>query len=225
MARQAKFQIFEGKNGQFYYRLKAGNGEIILRSEGYSAKASIQGTIDSARKIGQSDDSFDKKTAKNGKAYFNLVAGNGEIIGTSQMYASTSGRDKGIAAVQRVIGPAVIDDITESDFGPKFEIFQGEDGQYYFRLVASNGEIILASEGYEGKAGAQNGVESVKNNASADNFDSLESEDGQFYFNLKAANGAVIGTSETYTTAAARDNGIESVVNAAGKADLEDVTE
>jgi hypothetical protein len=224
MANQPKFQIFEGKDEQFYFRLKAGNGEIILASEGYSAKASIQNTIDSARKLGQDEQNFDKKTASNGKEYFVLKAGNGETIGRSQMYASAQGRDKGIAAVGRAIGTAVVEDITESDFGPKFEIFQGSDDKYYFHLEASNGQVILASEAYEAKAGAENGVQSVKDHANASQFEKLVADNGQFYFTLKATNGEVIGVSETYKTEAGRDNGIQSVITNAPKAKTEDLT-
>lgn len=94
-----------------------------------------------------------------------------------------------------------------------FKLFKSEkNGEYYFNLKAGNHETILASEGYKSKSGAENGIESVQNNATDDsNYDRKEAKNGQFYFNLKASNGQIIGTSEMYTTKAARDNGIESV--------------
>lgn len=48
---------------------------------------------------------------------------------------------------------------------PKFEVFKDKTGQFRFRLIAPNGEIIAASEAYMAKAGCMNGIESVKENA------------------------------------------------------------
>jgi uncharacterized protein YegP (UPF0339 family) len=108
---------------------------------------------------------------------------------------------------------------------PKFQIFTGSDGQFYFRLTAVNGEIILGSEGYTAKDGCQNGIDSVKENAPLDErYQRKTGASGQFYFTLTAANGQVIGNSESYTTESARDNGIESVKKTAPEAGVEDIT-
>merc|ERR1712050_492900 len=82
----------------------------------------------------------------------------------------------------------------------KFEIFQSEKSEkYYFRLKASNGEIILASQAYKQKSGAENGVKSVRENAAnSERFEKKESKSGHPYFVLKAGNGEIIGTSEMY---------------------------
>lgn len=109
---------------------------------------------------------------------------------------------------------------------PKFQIFLGADDQFYFRLFAVNGQIILGSEGYTTRDGCQNGIDSVKENALLDErFLRKTTESGGFYFTLTAANHQVIGNSETYTTEAARDNGIESVMKTAPEAGVEDTTE
>lgn len=94
-----------------------------------------------------------------------------------------------------------------------FEIFQSEkSSKYYFRLKAGNGEIILASEAYEAKAGAENGVQSVITHAKDDaNFERKVAKDGQDYFVLKASNGQVIGKSEMYKSKQGMENGIASV--------------
>jgi len=108
---------------------------------------------------------------------------------------------------------------------PTFQVFIGKDNQFYFRLYAANGEIILQSEGYTAKAGCQNGIESVKENAPIDERYQREmSSDGQYYFKLVAANGEVIGVSETYTTEQKRDNGIKAVKQTAPTAPIEDTT-
>lgn len=106
----------------------------------------------------------------------------------------------------------------------KFEIYQDKAGEYRFRLKASNGRNILASEGYKTKASCMNGVESVKTNAPNDaRYESKQSTSGKFMFNLKAANHQVIGTSQLYETAPSRDNGIESVKKHAPAASVVEV--
>ena len=105
----------------------------------------------------------------------------------------------------------------------KFQIYKGEDGQFYFRLIAANGEIILGSEGYVTKAGCWNGIEAVKENAPYDDrYQRKKSAVGQFYFVLTALNYEVIGISEMYTSKQARDNGIEAVKEDAPGAGVED---
>jgi len=107
----------------------------------------------------------------------------------------------------------------------KFELYTDKAGEFRFRLKAGNGQVILASEGYSAKAGAMNGIESVKKNAPDDaRFERKESKSGKPMFNLLAANHQVIGTSELYESVAARDNGIESVKKNAPEADVVDMT-
>lgn len=106
----------------------------------------------------------------------------------------------------------------------KFEIYTDKAGEFRFRLKASNGQAILASEGYKAKAGCTNGIESVKKNALNDaNYERKETSSGKHRFNLKSTNSQVIGTSESYETTAARDNGIESVKNNAPDATVTEV--
>ena len=94
-----KFVISTRKNGEFQFNLKAGNGQVILTSEGYSSLKGCENGIESVRRHAQDAAHFDKKTAKDGSPYFALVAKNGEPIGISEMYRSTSSRDNGIRSV------------------------------------------------------------------------------------------------------------------------------
>jgi hypothetical protein len=101
----------------------------------------------------------------------------------------------------------------------KFELYTDKAGEFRFRLKAGNGENILASEGYKQKSSCENGIESVKKNASEDaRYERKETASGKFMFNLKATNGQVVGTSQSYTSASGRDNGIESVMRNAPEA-------
>ena len=108
------------------------------------------------------------KEVKTGRR-FNLVAGNGEVIGVSEVYASRSGIRNGIASVRKNAPIAPVEDQTVEEVekvkNPKFEMYIDKAGEYRFRLKARNGEIILASEGYSQKAGCKNGIESVRKNA------------------------------------------------------------
>ena len=96
-----KFEVYVDKAGEHRFRLKAGNGETILSSEGYSKKDGCANGIESVRKNATNPDRFEKTETASGKYRFNLKAGNHQVIGTSQNYDSASGRDNGIASVGR----------------------------------------------------------------------------------------------------------------------------
>ncbi|BBQ83182.1 MULTISPECIES: YegP family protein [Enterobacteriaceae] len=94
------FELSKSSNDQFRFVLKAGNGEIILTSELYTTRAAAEKGIASVRVNSPLDAHYEKKTATNGKFHFNLKAGNHQVIGTSQLYATEQSRDKGIASVK-----------------------------------------------------------------------------------------------------------------------------
>ncbi|NDV69786.1 YegP family protein [Dysgonomonas sp. 25] len=96
-----KFEITKRKNGEFQFNLKASNGQVILSSEGYTAKDSCINGVNSVKRNATDDARYDRKVSSNGKPYFNLKASNGQIIGTSEMYESESSREKGIESVKK----------------------------------------------------------------------------------------------------------------------------
>lgn len=99
---------------------------------------------------------------------FNLKATNGQVIGTSQPYASESALKSGIESVKKNSKSKVEDQTVEGYkalTNPKFEIFLDKGGKYRFHLKAMNGEIVVASQGYASKASAKNGIESIAVNA------------------------------------------------------------
>ncbi|UNY97997.1 YegP family protein [Zhouia spongiae] len=108
-----------------------------------------------------------------------------------------------------------------------FELFQSEkNDKFYFNLKAKNGQVILSSQGYESKSGANNGINSVKENAGDDSkYERKTASNGKFHFNLKAGNGQIIGSSQMYSSEAGMENGIESVKNNAPEAETEDNAE
>ena len=100
---------------------------------------------------------------------FDLKAGNGELIASSEMYSSDAACRKGIESVRRNAVLANLEDQTIDGFTkaihPKFEIYIDNAGEFRFRLKAKNGEVIAASEGYKSKSSCLNGIESVRHNA------------------------------------------------------------
>jgi uncharacterized protein len=95
-----KFVIKRSNNNQFFFVLKAGNGEVILTSEMYTAKPSCTNGISSVKSVAPYNGNYEKLTSSNWKYYFNLKASNGQVIGTSQMYETSQGRDNGIESVK-----------------------------------------------------------------------------------------------------------------------------
>lgn len=103
---------------------------------------------------------------------FDLKAGNGEVIATSEVYTTEKACRQGIASVQKNAPIASVEDQTAEGFAvekhPKFEIYTDKAGEFRFRLKARNGEIIAVSEGYKAISGCKNGIESVRKNADSE---------------------------------------------------------
>jgi uncharacterized protein len=94
------YEINKNDKGQYSFVLKAANAQVILRSEQYEAKASATNGVASVQKNAALDARYELKTASDGRFFFNLKATNGQVVGTSQMYASESTRATGIASVK-----------------------------------------------------------------------------------------------------------------------------
>ena len=111
---------------------------------------------------------FILKKTKNDGFMFNLLATNGQVICTSQTYASKASAKNGIESVRKNVG-AEIEDQTiaepESKKNPKWELYKDKGGDFRFRLCASNGEPILSGQGYTTKENAKNGIDSIRRNA------------------------------------------------------------
>jgi uncharacterized protein len=94
------YEMSKNDKGQFSFVLKAGNAQVVLRSEQYESRSAAQNGIASVQKNSPDAARFELKTASDGRPYFNLRAGNNQVIGTSQMYASESARTTGIESVK-----------------------------------------------------------------------------------------------------------------------------
>jgi hypothetical protein len=193
------FEVFKGEDGRFFFNFSAANHEIILQSQGYSSRTAALGGLLSVLDHGGFEANYELSEAADGSFYFNLVAGNGEVIGTSETYGQRSDAARAINTT--------IDNVDDylafqaSRRGARFVVFEGHDGRFFFHLRARNGEIVLQSQGYKTEAAALNGTFSVATSGlDLANYELLPSGQNGFYFNVKATNGQVVGTSEVYST-------------------------
>jgi uncharacterized protein YegP (UPF0339 family) len=204
VSRSAYFETYQSIDGRYYFNLMAGNGENVLRSEGYTRLANAENGVASVLAHGEAKSFFNVKQAQNGDWYFTLQATNGQVIGTSELYASKSNAERGASTVRALVKLANQQEETKTQPAPRverFEIFKGEDGKSYFRLRAANGEIMLGSQGYTTKQSAKKGIESVVYNGSdAEMFQIFPAWSGGWGIKLVAGNGEVIARGETYAT-------------------------
>ncbi|MEL7370595.1 MAG: YegP family protein [Myxococcota bacterium] len=107
-----KFDLKKSSNGKFMFNLKAGNGQVILTSEMYEARSGAENGMESVRKNGPDEKRFERRESKKGEPYFVLKAGNGQVIGRSEMYSSTQAMENGIASVMKNSADAKVDDQT-----------------------------------------------------------------------------------------------------------------
>jgi uncharacterized protein YegP (UPF0339 family) len=106
-----KFLMNKGKDGKDYFVLKAGNGEVILQSQGYKSASGCENGVESVRTNSQDPSKFECREAKDGRTYFILKANNGQEIGRSQMYKTQSGCDNGQASVAKnAVDATVVDE-------------------------------------------------------------------------------------------------------------------
>ena len=112
MVPNPKYQIYKDNADKFRFRLNAKNGQQILASQGYASKASCKNGIESVRTNSPDDANYERKEASNGKHFFNLLAANKQVIGTSQMYASPASCEKGIESVKTNGPDAPVEDTT-----------------------------------------------------------------------------------------------------------------
>lgn len=105
-----KFEIKTGKSGKFSFNLKASNGQVILSSESYDSRKGAEGGIASVKKNAGNDGRFERKTAKDGSAFFVLKAANGEPIGKSEMYKTKRSMENGIVSVGKNAPDAPVTD-------------------------------------------------------------------------------------------------------------------
>jgi uncharacterized protein YegP (UPF0339 family) len=102
VAKAGKLQIFRGEDRQFYFRVVANNNEKLLRSQAYKTRGAAEKGLESTKANGKLPDKYRVAPAADGRFFFNLVAANGEVIGTSEPYASKENAERGVATLVKV---------------------------------------------------------------------------------------------------------------------------
>jgi uncharacterized protein YegP (UPF0339 family) len=194
---RVSFDLWQSDNGEYYFHVAAGNGAILLASEGYQTRMGALGGILSVLDNGGIESRYTIKKGADGDYYVSLKAANGEIIAVAEGYSTSSNARRAIRTCTRSVGAYL--EAWANPTGARFDVFEGHGQDFYFNLHAQNGEIVLQSEGYTTEAAALNGAFSVaENGVDPANYEILASADGGAYLNLHAANGEIIATSEVY---------------------------
>jgi uncharacterized protein YegP (UPF0339 family) len=107
-----KFELKKGKSGKFSFNLKAANGQVILTSQTYKTKAAAKNGIKSVCANCSKNTGFEQKVSKKGEPYFVMLAANKQVIGKSQMYASKTSMNNGIASVKKNASKSEVKDLT-----------------------------------------------------------------------------------------------------------------
>ena len=210
------FDLFEGKDGDYYFNLAATNHEVVLSSEGYTSRTgALSGILSVLNNAGETAN-YQLSEAINGQFYFVLKAQNGQTIGMSELYSTKGNATQGIATTIDVADEYL--GFLATRTGARFTISEGSNGLYFFNLKAQNGEIVIQSQAYSTEAAAMNGTFAVAAaGLKSENYDIQTSKDGGAYFNLRAGNNEIIGTSEVYYSASnarrARNSIIEMLPN------------
>jgi hypothetical protein len=198
--RSARFEVFAGADGKQYFHLLAPNGQKVLASQGYTSTAAARDGIASV-KAGIGDDSrVATNEASNGQYSFTVKSSNGQVVAVSELYASRSNATRAITSIRSSAKTATTV-VVRPTSKAAVQVFKGLDGQYYFHVRATNGQILAQSESYATRAGSVSGSASaLANGAAASRYEIRDARDSQAYFVLKAANGELLAHSELFAT-------------------------
>lgn len=219
-----KYEVFP-EAGFFKYRLKASNGEILIVSQGYSAKTGALSGIETLKRNMETG-TFEIYTDKNNFSQFALKGNAGRIIALGEFYDSKKRCESAIESVKRFYASekvVTLEEIPaaevreekieiapiETNANGKIEILQVNDA-WVFVLKASNSEILFESSGYTTKAGCLSGLETIKKAIENANFRVSKDKQGRWQFKLYSTNNQLLLTGETYVD---KDNCVSAVTS------------
>lgn len=204
------FGLWQSTDG-WHFHLKSGNGAILLTSESYTTRTAALNGVLAVENNGIDDAQYKVVQGASGGYLLHLVAGNNEIISSSQIYSSKSNATRAITSCVRAV-TTYLDKQEANSTGARVQVEQGVSGQFRFNVFAQNGQVVLSSEAYSTAAAAWNGAFAVQDAATLEtSFNVLGATDGRFYFTLTAQNGQIVGVSQMYTTTESAHSGIASV--------------
>ena len=220
--------IIEIKSSNEYIAvLLASNGQIMLSSEIYTTEEGARSGIETIIR-GIESGVFIVYEDKNGNYYYKLKNASNRLLCVGEIYKSKSQCQGAIESVKRIAGTSqVAKNLVHGDYvsytpvkKPKYEVKKGlegkwkietVDGKYSAKLYASNGQVMLATEGVSTSSSAESAIESVKKNCAAGNFVVEKDKFGRFYYKLRNAQKSVICMGEAYETLDSCATAIETV--------------
>jgi uncharacterized protein len=188
-------------SGQYYFHVVAGNGNIMLTSEGYTTRTGALNGILSVLDNGTLESRYQIFQGKDSQHYIRLRAANGRIIAMTEGYSTLSNARRAVKSMVVAVGNYV--EKWALATGARFQVFEGADRQFYFNLYDEAGKVLLRSEGYRAEASGLNGAFATQQyGVEARYYQVLEASNGGFYLNLRAPNNEVVATSKVYATQA-----------------------
>ena len=207
---RGRFDLVAAADGQVYFNLESGNGDILLYSEGYGDRAGALNGLLSVLDNGGLASRYSIDTGIDGEYVVNLKAGNGQVIASSAAYPIYSHAARGVAASIEAVATYL--EHWDSLTGARFEVFEGADSRFYFRLYSGNGAQVLRSQGYSDEANALNGAFLVAEYGVSPAAYKVTQTSTGWYFNLVAPNNRVIATSEIYSSKYNAERARDSII-------------
>ena len=214
-----KLDLWKSTDGQWRFHVVAGNGRILLSSEGYTSRTGALNGVLSVLDNGVDPAMYQLNKTASGQYNLRLVAANREVIAFTEAYATKSSATRAIKSCVNAL-TSYLDKAEANTTGARVDVLESNAG-FRFNLHARNGEIVLSSESYTTKAAAWNGAFAIQDAAALDgSFAIKTATDNRFYFTLTASNGQIVGVSQLYTTRESAQTGIASVKSLLGSLDL-----
>lgn len=197
-------------NGQYYFHLVAGNGNVLLTSEAYGNRMGALNGLLSVLDNGGFSSRYAAVKGASGKWHLNLRAANGEVIATTQTYTTKSSATRAIGSCVRGVASYLA--AWDKNTAARAQVVSNATG-WRFSVYAANGASMLTSEQYTTEAAALNGAFSVVDNGkNVAAYEIRTAQNGQYYFVLKGANGEIVGTSSMYATRTTAERGRNDLI-------------
>jgi uncharacterized protein YegP (UPF0339 family) len=189
--------VSRNKAGQWLFHTIGQRGAVVLFSQTYVTRASAANGILSVEENGVSLQQYKVLQEPDGTWRFSLLAKNYQQIATSRSFATEAEAEAGVQEARDLIA-AILQFKAEKDNGARFDLYRSDvDNEWYFTLNAEDGTALLYSEGYQGRTGAVNGIQSVRKNGKDDSRYTFQNT----LFIVKAKNGQEIARSGNYDSA------------------------
>jgi uncharacterized protein len=199
-AAPGQFDVYQSTDGQFRFRLLAGNKNVLLASEAYSTRTNAINGVLAVMENGVDPAAYEVAKSTNGKYFLRLhAASNDQLLGFTQLYSTKSNATRAVGSCVRAV-TSYLDRYYTNTSRARVELTEAQDGTFSFNVLDQTGAVVVSSHSYQSDASALNGAFAIQEGAAiATGYKVLEDSKG-FYFTATALNGAVVATSPSFTT-------------------------